>query len=144
MPTHDVVERELFRLESTPATAPYSAAVALRDLVWTSGALPVEQDGSVSEDFSTQVRTALANLESSLRAAGADWSTVLKINGYVADIEQLPALNEVYASVVLATGAPARTTVEVSRFRGRTLVEFDAVAYRSRSCVQDEQAGTGQ
>ena len=133
MSTHDVLGRELIRLESTPETAPYSAAVALGDLIWTSGALPVEQDGSVSEDFSTQVRTALDNLERFLHAAGADWSTVLKINGYVADIEQLPALNEVYDSVVTVAGKPARTTVEVSRFRGRTLVEFDAVAYRRRS-----------
>ncbi|MFC9363003.1 RidA family protein [Rhodococcus sp. NPDC057014] len=128
--TNGLVERELVRLESTPATAPYSAAAALGDLVWTSGALPVEADGTTSEDFSTQVRTALSNLETSLRAAGADWSTVLKINGYVADIEKLPELNEVYTSVVTVHGAPARTTVEVSRFRGRTAVEFDAVAHR--------------
>lgn len=124
------LERELIKLESTPASAPYSAAVTFGDLVWTSGALPIEPDGSVSDDFATQVRTALTNLATSLRAAGADWSTVLKINGYVADIEQLPALNEVYTEVVAADGAPARTTVEVSRFRGKTLVEFDAVAYR--------------
>jgi 2-iminobutanoate/2-iminopropanoate deaminase len=37
----------------------------------------------------------------------------------------------VYAEVVLPHGAPARTTVEVSGFRGRTMVEFDAVAVRS-------------
>lgn len=129
MQTQDL-ERELIKLESTPASAPYSAAVTFGDLVWTSGALPIEPDGSVSDDFATQVRTALTNLATSLRAAGADWSTVLKINGYVADIEQLPALNEVYTAVVAADGAPARTTVEVSRFRGKTLVEFDAVAYR--------------
>lgn len=130
MSVQEVHERELVRLESTPAAAPYSAASVFRDIVWTAGALPIEADGSVSDDFATQVRSALANLERSLRAAGADWSTVLKINGYVADIEQLPVLNEVYMSVVGAHGSPARTTVEVPRFRGATLVEFDAVAHR--------------
>ncbi|MDF3313110.1 RidA family protein [Rhodococcus koreensis] len=130
--TDGLVERELIRLESTPPTAPYSAAVALGDVVWTSGALPIEADGTTAGDFRTQVRTALTNLETSLRAAGADWSTVVKINGYVSDIEKLPELNEVYTSVVTVHGAPARTTVEVSRFRGRTQVEFDAVAYRRR------------
>jgi 2-iminobutanoate/2-iminopropanoate deaminase len=122
--------RELMRLASTPPDAPYSSAVAYGDLVWTSGALPIEADGTVSEDFGTQVRTALRNLEASLHLADADWSTVLKINGYVRDIEQLPALNKVYREVVATAGAPARTTVEVSRFRGRTQVEFDAVAHR--------------
>lgn len=121
--------RELIRLESTPATAPYSAAVTFGSLVLTSGALPVAADGSVPEDFATQVRTALSNLESSLHAAGADWSTVLKINGYVDDIEQLPVLNEVYTAVVNQEGAPARTTVEVPRFRGQVRVEFDAIAH---------------
>ncbi|BDB62691.1 MULTISPECIES: RidA family protein [Rhodococcus] len=125
-----VAERELIRVPSIAASAPYSPAVALGNLVWTSGALPTEQDGTVSDDFRTQVRTALHNLGAFLREAGADWSTVLKINGYVKDIEQLPALNEVYASIVTVHGAPARTTVEVSRFRGRTQVEFDAVAFR--------------
>ena len=123
-------ERELLTLSSAPASAPYSAAVAVGDLVWTSGALPVDADGSTPDDFAAQVRTALANLEASLALAGADWGTVLKINGYICDIERLPEMNEVYAEVVLPHGAPARTTVEVSRFRGSVMVEFDAVAVR--------------
>lgn len=130
MGSGNVIERNIVRLEHVPEGAPYSSAVAFGDLVWTSGALPVEADGSVSADFVTQVRTALRNLEASLKAAGADWSTVLKVNGYVSDIEQLPALNEVYTAVVCRDGAPARTTVEVCRFRGTTQVEFDAVAFR--------------
>lgn len=130
MSTPTTTTRELLDVPTKTAGAPYSSAVALGDLVWTSGALPLEADGSVSHDFAEQVRTALTNLRASLQAADADWDTVLKINGYVADIEQLPTLNEVYAEIVLPHGAPARTTVEVSRFRGRTRVEFDAVAHR--------------
>lgn len=128
--TDGITERELIRSDATPDSAPYSTAVAVGDLVWTSGTLPVEPDGTVAAGFRAQVRTALLNLEASLRAAGADWSTVVKINGYVADIEQLPVLNEVYSSIVTVHGAPARTTVEVARFRGDTQVEFDAVAHR--------------
>lgn len=119
-------------LASTPAGAPYSSAVAFGELVWTSGALPTRSDGSVPESFAEQVRTALDNLHDFLTAAGADWSSVVKINGYVADIEQLPTLNEIYTDVVCRDGSPARTTVEVSRFRGKTQVEFDAVAFRVR------------
>lgn len=123
-------ERELITLPSAPANAPYSAAAVLGDLVFTSGALPVDSDGVTPVDFADQVRVALENLGRSLEAAGADWSTVLKVNGYVADIERLPEMNEVYNSIVTVSGAPARTTVEVSRFRGPVQVEFDAVAYR--------------
>jgi 2-iminobutanoate/2-iminopropanoate deaminase len=125
-------ERVLVDVTSKPAAAPYSSAAVWAELVWTSGALPVEPDGSVADDFGQQVRTALANLEDSLRAAGADWSTVLKVNGYVADIDELPTLNEIYNAVVAGHGAPARTTVEVTRFRNGVKVEFDAVAFRRR------------
>jgi 2-iminobutanoate/2-iminopropanoate deaminase len=132
MTTH-AVARELVTLDSTPATAPYSAAAALGDLVLTSGALPVAADGTVPADFPEQVRIALLNLEASLKAAGADWSTTLKINGYVDDIELLPQLNEVYGQIVTVHGEPARTTVEVSRFRNGVHVEFDAIAHRTQA-----------
>ncbi|MBL1119837.1 RidA family protein [Streptomyces sp. 110] len=122
--------RELIRLASTPQGAPYSAAVAFGEMVPTSGALPVEPNGTVADDFATQVRTALRDFETHLEAAGADRSTLVKINAYVADIDQLPTLNEVYIEVMCRAGASARASGEVSRFRGATKVEFDAVAYR--------------
>lgn len=122
--------RELVRTDDAPTTAPYSPAVAYGELVWTSGALPTEADGAVPAEFAGQVRAALANLGTSLRMAGADWSTVIKITGYIADIEHLPVLNEIYAETVLPHGAPARTTVQVAGFRGSFLIEFESVAHR--------------
>ncbi|MDL9938650.1 RidA family protein [Gordonia sp. ABSL1-1] len=122
--------RELFDVPTKSSAAPYSSAVAFGDLVWTSGALPIRRDGTVPDDFSEQVRVALSNLFDALQAGGADWSTVLKISGFVDDIELLPALNEVYLDVIGPYGLPVRTTVEVSRFRGASKVEFDAVAHR--------------
>lgn len=132
MIVQEFAQRELIRLSTAPGSAPYSNAAVFGDLVWTSGALPTNSAGEVPDSFPEQVRAALANLQSFLTAAGADWSTVLKVNGYVADITQLPVLNEIYTEVVCQDGKPARTTVEVSRFRGKTQVEFDAVAYRRR------------
>lgn len=122
--------RELIR-GNAAVEAPYSGAVAFGDLVWTSGALPIRADGTVPADFKEQVRTALENLEINLQAAGAAWGTVVKINGYVSDIHRLPELNEVYEEILGEYGTPARTTVEVSSFRGKTQVEFDAIAYRA-------------
>jgi 2-iminobutanoate/2-iminopropanoate deaminase len=128
-------DRVLVDVASKGPSAPYSSAAVWADLVWTSGALPVEPDGAIAKDFAQQVRTALSNLEESLHVAGARWSSVLKVNGFVADIELLPVLNEVYNDIVLPHGAPARTTVEVSRFRNGVQVEFDAVAVRVPSGV---------
>lgn len=118
------IERELVG----SLQGPYSAAAIAGNIVWTSGALPIDERGATPSDFREQVRLALGNLERSLRLAGAGWSTVLKINAYVLDIEKLPELNEIYAAVVTESGKPARTTVQVAKFRGDYQVEFDAVA----------------
>ena len=123
-----IAERRLVRAESTPATAPYSTAAVLGDVVWTSGALPVETDGSTSDDFATQVRTALRNLQCSLQAAGADWGTVLKINGYVSDIERLPEMNEVYAEY-FPKEPPARYCIKTELVKPEFLVEISSIAH---------------
>lgn len=122
--------RNLVQVPEAPVSGPYSSAAVWGELVWTSGALPTGVDGHVPEDFREQVRVALANLEASLNAAGADWSTVLSVKGYVADIHRLPEMNEIYGEVMLPHGAPARTTVQVAGFRGGVQVEFEAVAHR--------------
>lgn len=123
-----VSERTLIGSNESAASPPYSRAVLVGNIVWTSGALPVDGNGHTPAGFQDQVRLALENLHEVLLEAGADWSSVVKINGYVRDIELLPQMNEVYRDIVCVDGAPARTTVEVSNFRGPVLVEFDAVA----------------
>lgn len=126
-PTMGQIERK----QTGDGSVPYSSAVLSAGLVWTSGALPVDEGGTVPADFGDQVRLALENLERSLTAAGAGWADVVKINGYVLDITRLPELNAVYERVVCVHGKPARTTVEVAAFRGDVQVEFDAVAVRA-------------
>ncbi|MDO5696438.1 MAG: RidA family protein [Dermatophilus congolensis] len=130
MTVHPSPDHELVRLPSTPAAAPYSNASVLDRLIFTAGVLPVRGDGTTPDEFADQVRQALGNLEQVLAAAGADWGSVLKVNGYVTDIQRLPELNAVYTEVLGIDALPPRTTVEVPRFRGATMVEFDAVAYR--------------
>ena len=98
-------QRELIESEGS-RSAPYAAAVVYDRLVFTSGALPVADDGTVPAEFKAQVRVALGNLGDALEAAGADWSTVLKVNGYVVDIDRLPEMNEVYLEIVGEAAKP--------------------------------------
>lgn len=123
--------RTLVRVDESMTRAPYASAAIVGNQVWTSGAVPARHDGSVPREFKSQVRTALENLEASLKAAGADFGSVVKITGYVANIRSLPDLDEVYVEMVGPYGLPPRTIVEVAGFRGKCLVEFDAVAVRS-------------
>jgi 2-iminobutanoate/2-iminopropanoate deaminase len=100
-----------------------------RGLVWTSGQTPVRPDGSIPESFAAQVETVFDNLELVLRASGADLTSIIKITGYVTDMNHIDAYNEVYRQRISSSQRPARTTVQVASFRGPTLIEIEAVAY---------------
>jgi 2-iminobutanoate/2-iminopropanoate deaminase len=114
---------------STVPTPPYTPARVHGEIIWTSGQLPVQQDGNVPDQFEEQCKVALDNLERTIKGAGGDLTTVLKVNVYLADIENIPALNAIYSKYFPAHSAPPRTTVEVAAFRGKTMVEIDAVAH---------------
>lgn len=119
----------------TPSAPPYSRAVVFRDLVWTSGHLPVGDDGSTPDDFSHQVELTLDNLERTLNEAGASRSTLLKVSVYLADINDLGELNDIYRRRL--DGRATRTTVQIAAFRGSKRIEIDAVAHLER-CSRDE------
>jgi 2-iminobutanoate/2-iminopropanoate deaminase len=129
---------------STASTPPYTPARVHGEVIWTSGQLPVKEDGHVPDLFEEQCEVALDNLERTVREAGGDLSTVVKVNVYIADIENIPSLNAVYSRYFPAHAFPARTTVEVAGFRGKTMVEIDAVAHvASAPPVPRNRAGVG-
>ncbi|MFE3281090.1 RidA family protein [Nocardia sp. NPDC059239] len=116
----------------------YSPAVQFGELIWTSGQLPVGADGSTPTEFPQQVELTLDNLERTLQACGASLATVIKVTVYLADINDLNALNEVYARRFAPHGAPARTTVQVAAFRGTKRIELEAVAHREAATEDAE------
>ena len=63
-----------------------------------------------------------------MEALGGDHSSILKVNGYLARLEDFPIYHSVYADTFDGVPLPARTTVKVSGFRPPVLVELDAVA----------------
>jgi 2-iminobutanoate/2-iminopropanoate deaminase len=123
-----LTERELIQLPGVPPTAPYCSAVRVGDLVWTSGQLPIDQNGNTPADFTEQVELTLDNLERALHEAGASLATLVKVSAFVTNIEDLPAMNAVYRRRIGVHGAPARTTVQIAAFRGASMIEVDAVA----------------
>lgn len=105
---------------------PYSQAVKSRNCIYVSGQRPVHpQNGTMPEGVVDQAKQVLQNIESILQEAGAGMEHVLKVNIYLADLNDFAAVNEVYASV-FHEPYPARTTVGAV-LRG-ILVEMDVVA----------------
>lgn len=107
--------------------ASYSAAVRSGDLIFTAGQIGVEV-GAEPVDFRAQATEALLRVIVAVEAAGGSLETILKVNGYLADLDDFPVYDEVYRSIIGVDPKPARTTVQIVRFPPPILIEVDAVA----------------
>jgi 2-iminobutanoate/2-iminopropanoate deaminase len=121
---------EIVRTPDAPgAIGPYSQASVADGLVYTAGQVALDPaTGEIVEGgVEAQTTRVLENLAAILRAAGSDLSQVVKTTVYLVDMNDFPAMNEIYA---LAFGEyrPARATVAVSALPKGVRVEIDAIA----------------
>jgi 2-iminobutanoate/2-iminopropanoate deaminase len=118
-------------VERFPADSPgrprsYSQAVRTGSLIVTAGHLGADPDGSAG--IEDQTRTALTRLVETIERAGGRRETILRVNAYLASIEDFDAFDEVYRDIIGLETRPARTTVQIGRFKHPYLVEVDAIA----------------
>ena len=113
------------------ALGPYSQGMAFKDLIFTSGQLPLDAktmafvEGGIKE----QARMSLENLKAVLEQSGGSLDTVIKTTCFLSDMENFVAFNEVYTEVFGTENAPARSCVEAARLPKDALVEVEAIAY---------------
>jgi 2-iminobutanoate/2-iminopropanoate deaminase len=90
----------------------YSAVVESEGLVFLSGQVPYEEDGTlVTGDFAAQARQVFANMGRCLAAAGCGFEDVLKVTTYLADLHDAPVYSAIYGEF-FAEPYPARATVQ--------------------------------
>lgn len=111
------------------AIGPYSQAVVVWDLVFTSGQIPVNpESGTVdANDIRGQAEQSCKNVAAILEAAGSSMEKVIRTTCFIADMDDFSTFNEVYASYF--TGKPARSCVAVKTLPKNVLCEIEAVAY---------------
>ena len=82
--------------------------------VYISRQIALDRDGNVvgQGDMKAQAEQVFKNLQAALDAAGATFSDVVKMNTYITDMEQAPAVREVRARYFGDT-TPASTLVQV-------------------------------
>ena len=116
----------------TAPTGPYSPAVVWQNLVFISGQGPVDSKTGkpVNGDICEQTRQALFNIDQLLQAAGSSRNKVLKVQVYLANIENFSKMNRVYEEFFKGCTFPTRTTIQAGALPGRIGVEIDAIAYR--------------
>ncbi len=105
----------------------YSSSVRHNGFIFTSGHLGTVS-GAEPTSFAEQLRVALEGVFAAVEALGGDRGTILKVNGYLAHLEDFPEYHRIYAEIFAGTPLPARTTVQIGGFQPPILVELDAVA----------------
>ncbi len=112
------------------AIGPYSQAVIINNMVYTSGVIPINpEDGTIVEgDIKKQAERVLKSLSALLKDSGSDLTKVVKTTVFIKNMEDFPLINEVYASY-FTENYPARSCVEVARLPKDVLIEVEAVAY---------------
>jgi len=125
-------KREIRYIRTTDAPIPaghYSQATVHDGVVYVAGQLAIDpvtgerKLGSIEE----QTERTLRNVEAVLKAAGSDFSRVLKMTVYVADIELWGAVNATYARI-MGDHKPARAIVPTKDLHHGFLIEIDAIA----------------
>jgi 2-iminobutanoate/2-iminopropanoate deaminase len=115
--------------EDAPAPiGPYSQAIRLDGLVFSSGQVALDGTGNlVGLAVAEQTEQVFKNLAAVLGAAGTSLDRVIKTTVFLADMNDFGAMNEVYARYITGT-KPARSTVQVARLPKDALVEIDVIA----------------
>ncbi len=111
---------------------PYSQGTTAGRLVFASGQLPISVDDPhalVEGGIAEQTERVITIIEAILAEVGCTLEDVAQTTVYLASIDDLDAMNEVYAKRFV-TPAPARNVVAVSALPMGALVEMDCVACR--------------
>ena len=112
------------------AIGPYSQAVVVGNLVFTSGQIPLDPEtgAMVGETIEEQTHRVCKNLAAVLEAEGLTFENVIKTTCFLSDMANFAAFNGVYAEYF--TGKPARSCVAVRDLPKGALVEVEVIAER--------------
>jgi len=112
-----------------PSVGPFSPAVRAEGLLFLSGQVGLDPASSrlVDGGVVAQTEQTFRNIAAVLQAAGKTLGDVVKANVYLADMEDFPTMNSVYARHFEAP-YPARTTIQAARLPLGAAVEIEVVA----------------
>ncbi len=110
------------------AIGPYSQAMVVGNLIFTSGqiALDPETGVLVGQSVAEQTHRVCKNLEAVLTVAGGSLASAVKTVCYLADMADFSEFNEVYAQYF--TEKPARSCIAVKALPKGALVEVEVIA----------------
>ena len=124
-----MMKKVISTTKAPAAIGPYSQAIQVGNLVYTSGQIPIDPATGVfvEEGIREQTRQSLLNVKAILEEAGLTMSDVMKTTVFLADMNDFADMNAVYAEF-FAEPYPARSAVAVKMLPKGALVEIEVVA----------------
>jgi len=123
--------KRLLHTDKAPkAIGPYNQAVAIGNLLFVSGQIPLDPATGelVSGTIEEETHQVMRNLGAILEAAGVSFADVVKCSVFVKDMQQYARINGVYAEYFDADTAPARELVEVTNLPRFVNIEISLIA----------------
>ncbi|MBC2580641.1 RidA family protein [Clostridium sp. DJ247] len=123
------MEKQIISTTKAPgAVGPYSQAVKVGNLLFTSGQIPLDSATGelINDDIAKATERALENIKAILEEAGTTFDKVVKSTVFVKNMSDFAAVNEVYAKY-FQKDMPARSCVEV-KLPKDALVEIEVIA----------------
>lgn len=123
------MKKNVIATTSAPAAiGPYSQAVQVGDMLYTSGQLGIDVSvGKLAEGVENQAHCSMKNLGAILKEAGMSYSNIVKTTIFLKDLGDFAKVNAIYESYFDGT-YPARSCVQVAALPLGGLVEIEAVA----------------
>ena len=111
------------------AIGPYSQAVVVGQLLYTSGQLGLDPVAGnlVEGGVEAEVRQALVNLGYILNEAGCDYPDVIKTLVFLKDMNDFARVNVIYGEF-FKENPPARSAVQVAALPKGAAIEIEAIA----------------
>ncbi len=110
---------------------PYSQAVVIRDTLYISGQIAIDQSSGsfVNENISKETEQVMTNLGYILEEGGFSFEDVVKCSIFISNMDDFAEINGVYGKY-FTSNPPARETVEVSRLPKDVNVEISCIAMK--------------
>ena len=126
------MKRIIYTENASKPIGPYSQGVLIDEkTLYVSGCVGIipATGEVVAGNIQDETKQVMLNLQSILKAAGMEFSNVVKATIFLTDLNDFTAMNEIYGAFF--TGDyPARETVQVSKLPKNVRVEISVIAVR--------------
>ncbi len=120
---------KLIQSDNLPAAiGPYSPAVKVNGVIYTSAQVPITLDGTMVErDIKIQTRQVLSNLRTLLEDSESGMDQVVKVSVYLENIDDFAVVNVLFAEA-FGEHKPARSTISTNGLPKNSMIMIDVVA----------------